>query len=108
MLWLICTVCRQLKDIVGNLRTTGCTALGPALAVATAMATCSTGGSAEVILCTDGMPNTGIGALDYSASAGQSFYEKVSYTYCIYSRRCLSDGYALNITVMEIKHCDWS
>ena len=70
--------CRDLKATVAALRTTGCTALGPALAVSTSMAAAH-GGSAEVILCTDGMPNTGVGAVDGGgAGKGRDFYEKVS------------------------------
>lgn len=69
---------RDLKATVAALRTTGCTALGPALAVSTSMAAAH-GGSAEVILCTDGMPNTGVGAVDGGgAGRGRDFYEKVS------------------------------
>ena len=69
---------RDLKASVTALRTTGCTALGPALAVSASMAAAQ-GGSAEVILCTDGMPNTGVGAVDGGgAGRGREFYEKVS------------------------------
>ena len=79
--------CRDLKATVGALRTTGCTALGPALAVSTSMAAAH-GGSAEVILCTDGMPNTGVGAVD-GAGKGRDFYEKVSLCYLALLRHIL-------------------
>ena len=80
-------VCRDLKATVGALRTTGCTALGPALAVSTSMAAAH-GGSAEVILCTDGMPNTGVGAVD-GAEKERDFYEKVILCYLALVRRIL-------------------
>ena len=69
---------RDLKATVAALQTTGCNALGPALAISTSMAAAH-GGSAEVILCTDGMPDKGVGAVDEGgAGKGRDFYERVS------------------------------
>ncbi|XP_060554043.1 circularly permutated Ras protein 1-like [Ruditapes philippinarum] len=55
---------------IGNLRTEGCTALGPALAISAGIVAGSP--ISEVVLCTDGEPNTGVGNLD--TPAGELFY----------------------------------
>jgi Mg-chelatase subunit ChlD len=67
----------NLKSIVSGLDTSGCTALGPALTVASSIAAAH-GGSGEVILCTDGMPNTGVGQVNHgSLDGGNQFYTKI-------------------------------
>lgn len=55
----------------------GSTALGPALTVCAGLV--ANEPTSDIILCTDGMPNTGIGSLDNSGacSAGISFYQQV-------------------------------
>jgi len=53
----------------------GSTALGPALALAVALA--SNEKRSEVIICTDGLSNVGIGSLEEGKEAGAPFYEKI-------------------------------
>ena len=59
------------------LRTQGCTALGPALSICAGFV--SKIPSSEIVLCTDGEPNVGIGSLN-RGGAGAEFYDRVSIT----------------------------
>ena len=68
--------CSALKSKVQGLSTAGCTALGPALAVSVAMAS-DRPTSSEIILCTDGVPNTGVGSLSGRRDT-TGFYNTVS------------------------------
>ncbi|WAR18290.1 CPAS1-like protein [Mya arenaria] len=64
----------NLETKIDRLRTEGCTALGPALAISAGIiAGCPT---SEVVLCTDGEPNTGVGNLD--EPNGELFYKKIN------------------------------
>ncbi len=70
----------SLDDIKGKvqaLHTGGTTALGPALALCVGMA--SNFPSAEIILCTDGVSNVGVGNLEGSRDGeGSRYYTTVS------------------------------
>ncbi|KAK3592927.1 hypothetical protein CHS0354_011727 [Potamilus streckersoni] len=55
-------VIRNIRSRVNNLREAGSTALGPALAISAGIISDIPG--SEVILCTDGQPNCGIGKID--------------------------------------------
>ena len=64
-----------------SLEETGPTALGPALATAIAMAAEGAPGS-QIVLCTDGLANVGLGAFDEIKSEEESkiadeFYERL-------------------------------
>ena len=59
-----------------GLRTKGCTALGPALTLSVALAS-DRSLSSEIILCTDGVPNTGVGSLSGRRDT-TGFYSTVS------------------------------
>ena len=62
---------------IEGLHTTGSTALGPALAISAGMI--AEAPMSEVILCTDGEPNVGIGTLSGSRrNAGSEFYKTVN------------------------------
>ncbi|XP_053394854.1 circularly permutated Ras protein 1-like isoform X4 [Mercenaria mercenaria] len=63
----------NLDTKIDNLRTEGCTALGPALAISAGIIAGTP--LSEVVLCTDGEPNTGVGNLD--TAAGEIFYKKI-------------------------------
>ena len=65
-----------LKAKVQGLHIAGCTALGPALAVSVAMAS-DRPTSSEIILCTDGAPNTGVGFISGRRDT-TGFYNTVS------------------------------
>jgi small GTP-binding protein len=71
---------QKLTEKIMALEEGGATALGPALTVAIAMASKSPQGS--VILCTDGLSNVGLGAMDKSDSKTQvqKFYDKLAQT----------------------------
>lgn len=62
----------DIKGRVSGLKTGGTTALGPALALCVGMA--SNFPSAEVILCTDGVSNVGVGKLEGSRAGEAGFY----------------------------------
>lgn len=65
-----------MKTIIDMLRPKGCTSLGPALSVAMGIVNGSVG--SEIVLCTDGAPNGGIGSLSsYGVESGNHFYIKV-------------------------------
>lgn len=67
---------------IENLRTEGCTALGPALAIAAGITASQP--LSEVILCTDGEPNTGVGDLENNKEVGRQFYTKVLMLISVY------------------------
>ena len=63
---------------IEGLHTTGSTALGPALAISAGIIADSP--MSEVILCTDGEPNVGIGSLSGSRrQGGAEFYRRVNF-----------------------------
>lgn len=62
-----------MKGLVCN----GGTALGPGLIVALAMAMQGKPGS-KVIICTDGLANLGIGAIEFNAKNGNEFYDNMA------------------------------
>ena len=74
--------CRDLKRKVSSLNTGGTTALGPALALCVGMA--SNFSTAEIILCTDGVSNVGVGKLSGNPDTG--FYLNVCcfFFFCCY------------------------
>lgn len=72
---------KKLTDKLMGLEETGPTALGPAVATAVAMAAEGASGS-QVVICTDGLANVGLGAFDEAKEPEQlaqveAFYEKV-------------------------------
>lgn len=69
--------CSNLDRKIGDLNTTGSTALGPALAISAGVI--SDIPESEVILCTDGAPNVGIGRIPADAE----FYKTVKILYQI-------------------------
>lgn len=65
-----------MRTIIDILRPKGCTSLGPALSVAMGIVSGSVG--SEIVLCTDGAPNEGIGSLSsYEDESDNHFYIKV-------------------------------
>lgn len=58
------------------MRTEGCTALGPALSIAMGIAMGTTG--SEIVLCTDGAPNQGVGGGTDGSESKEHFYKKVN------------------------------
>ncbi|XP_033731014.1 circularly permutated Ras protein 1-like, partial [Pecten maximus] len=64
----------DLIEKINSMRTKHKTALGPALATAIGMVTGTKG--SEVILCTDGAPNSGVGKMNSPDSSCKGFYTK--------------------------------
>eukprot|EP01084_Bolivina_argentea_P027370 50893_1 len=64
---------KHLSDALWKLEDKGQTALGPALCVSIAM--CSAQNGSQVILCTDGLANKGVGVLDDAKNDNMEFYE---------------------------------
>lgn len=72
---------KKLNEKLMNLEETGPTALGPAVATSIAMAA-EAGQGSQVIICTDGLANIGLGAFDEAKTEEQmakvdEFYERV-------------------------------
>ena len=68
--------CRNIRQLIEDLQPNGITSLGPGLAVSLGLVALHPG--SEVILCTDGMPNSGLGSLGDSSVAGKEFYLEVN------------------------------
>ena len=67
----------MMDEKIEGLHTTGSTALGPALTISAGIIADSP--MSEVILCTDGEPNCGIGSLNGARrDAGAAFYKRVN------------------------------
>ncbi|XP_059162219.1 circularly permutated Ras protein 1-like [Physella acuta] len=81
---------QDIDEIVKQIRAIGGTALGPALAICVGLASRTPG--SEIVLCTDGKPNVGIGSLP--SSAGEEFYKQVGN----YAR---SKNVTINILALE-------
>lgn len=63
-----------------DLDETGMTALGPAVTICSGLVSDSP--ASEIILCTDGEPNVGVGSLDgFDRQDGPAFYRKVLYSF---------------------------
>eukprot|EP01114_Cavostelium_apophysatum_P023522 TRINITY_DN888_c0_g1_i2.p1 TRINITY_DN888_c0_g1~~TRINITY_DN888_c0_g1_i2.p1 ORF type:complete len:545 (+),score=140.04 TRINITY_DN888_c0_g1_i2:103-1737(+) len=95
--------CEALGAKLFSLEEGGGTALGPALLVAVGM--CSKSGSgSSIVICTDGMSNVGLGALDDlrtddEKAIGSQFYEQVG----SYAKQ-----HGISISVISIKGSDCS
>ena len=79
---------RDLKTQVSDLRTAGSTALGPALCVCVGLLAKEPG--SEIVLCTDGQPNVGVGSFGYSSRGDNpeaiSFYRQVREAFLRFER----------------------
>ncbi|XP_071962118.1 circularly permutated Ras protein 1-like [Antedon mediterranea] len=64
----------SLKSTVENLKVAGSTALGPALAICVGMVSKIPG--SEIVLCTDGIPNIGVGSMERT-NLRTSFYNEI-------------------------------
>ncbi|XP_030854579.1 circularly permutated Ras protein 1 isoform X1 [Strongylocentrotus purpuratus] len=75
----VSTAVGDLKTQVSDLRTAGSTALGPALCVCVGLLAKEPG--SEIVLCTDGQPNVGVGSFGYSSRGDNpeaiSFYRQI-------------------------------
>jgi len=67
---------KNILKAIGSVEEQGCTSLGPALLYAVFAAGKIRG--SQVILCTDGMANNGLGDLDTGGLEGREFYTKIS------------------------------
>jgi len=86
---------QRLRTTVAGLKPSGNTALGPALTVAVGLASCRPG--SKVVLCTDGMANNGVGAIQ-NRSQMIPFYGDIG-------RRAAEEGTCISIVTMEGEDC---
>ncbi|EDR22106.1 hypothetical protein, conserved [Entamoeba dispar SAW760] len=80
---------------VQNMEEQGSTALGPALLISTIIASKEPNG--QVILCTDGTSNCGLGNLEETNEVSQKFYQKIG-------ELALQNGVVINVNTL--KGCD--
>ena len=102
---LFCVFCSAMDSKIEGLHTTGSTALGPALAISAGMI--AEAPMSEVILCTDGEPNVGIGTLSGSRrNAGSEFYKTVIFLHSgihvVFASKCLSQYTILILTLFSL------
>jgi len=86
-----------LQQKISDLRTGGCTALGPALAYSIAFSSKLPGSS--VILCTDGCANVGIGSVERNPDEPSKFYDEIA----DYAK---SKGVTVNVISMQGTDCN--
>eukprot|EP01133_Synstelium_polycarpum_P002265 gene2265-2567_t len=85
-----------MKDRIKKLEPVQSTALGPALLIATAIANQRPLG--EVVICTDGMPNVGLGAIEELPLApARAFYERVT---------MLANSNKTSVSILGISGCE--
>lgn len=99
----LCECHEKLSDAVWALAENGQTALGPALAVSIAMAASIRG--SQVILCTDGLANIGVGAMDSDAEDSDSDDEAMSAWYTALGDWAVSLGVVVNIVSIADDGC---
>jgi len=90
---------KLLSETVTKLRETGMTALGPALLVALGIASKTNG--ANIVICTDGVANIGLGTLKSQASGAavdESFYLKAG-------NRARENGIVVNVISIKGDDC---
>jgi len=94
----------RLKDTLFSIEESGPTALGPAVAVALGMAQGKPG--SKIVLCTDGLANVGLGALDElpegpseERTAIEGFYQGLGET-------AMSQGCVIDVVSIQGDDCD--
>jgi len=90
----VCSAADRLQITVSALRPSGNTALGPALAVAVGLASGQAG--SRIVLCTDGMANNGVGAIQRDEPC--PFYGDIA-------RRAAEEGTCISVVTMEGEDC---
>jgi actin beta/gamma 1 len=83
---------------VNALRTTGCTALGPALALAVGIGSSCRSAGAKIVICTDGMANMGCGKIQNGVDAECPFYADVAFV-------AQERGVSISVVTMEGEDC---
>lgn len=86
----------NLERRIKSLRTDGMTALGPALTFCIGFASRLAG--SQIILCTDGCANVGIGSLDEENPESELFYEELA-------KYAKSKGVVVNVITIEGTDC---
>ena len=84
-----------LKQAVGKLEEGGSTALGPALCVSMAMLKDAKPGS-KIVLCTDGLANTGVGAIEDCVS-----FDEVDAWYRVLATQAKESGMSISVVAIE-------
>jgi len=91
----------KLSKKIWALRTSGCTALGPALATSVGIASSAMEhgfDGASIILCTDGMANIGVGTIPSGTSQRIPYYSDIA-------THASGHGVVINIVTMESEQC---
>lgn len=86
----------QLLAKVHALQTTGCTALGPALATAVGIAGSCPMAGAKIVVCTDGMANIGVGSIQKDQNC--PFYAEIA-------KLAQEKGVSISVVTMEGEDC---
>jgi actin beta/gamma 1 len=91
----------KLSKKIWALRTSGCTALGPALATSVGIASSAMAhgfDGASIILCTDGMANIGIGCIPSGTPQRIPYYSDIA-------THAAGHGVVINVVTMEGEQC---
>ena len=88
----------SIQKLIKNLKTEGCTALGPALVFSIGF--CSKKHGSQIILCTDGCANRGMGSIENNKKSEQ-FYEELA----DYAKQ---NGVSVNVLTMRGTDCKLS
>jgi hypothetical protein len=94
-------VAATLSKKIWALRTSGCTALGPALATSIGISSAAMENGfdgASIILCTDGMANMGVGSIPNGATQPIPYYGEIA-------THAAAHGVVINIVTMEGEEC---
>jgi actin-related protein len=90
----VAEVGKRLQSTLASLKPCGNTALGPALAVGVGLASGRPG--SKIVICTDGMANNGVGAIQKGKS--NPFYGDIA-------RRAAEEGTCISVITMEGEDC---
>lgn len=93
-----------LSEKVFALEETGPTALGPAVVVATAMAGRAAG--SKVVVCTDGLANVGLGAIDELDSKSEADAAAITGFYSRIGEAAAAKGVSIDVIGIEGEGCD--
>mmetsp|Transcript_57313 Transcript_57313/g.78154 ORF Transcript_57313/g.78154 Transcript_57313/m.78154 type:complete len:794 (-) Transcript_57313:139-2520(-) len=93
-----------LSDKLFSLEESGPTALGPAVAVSLGMAAGQTG--AKIVLCTDGLANVGIGAIDEIPDGPNEARTAIEEFYTSLGHRAVEQGVIIDVISIQGDECD--
>ena len=102
------TAVSQLASRVEGLKTTGCTALGPALATAVGIASDSPG--SQILVCTDGAANVGVGGTGFNngwhGNPPASTSEEAAQFYLDIAQLARAESSSISVVTCEGEDCN--